>query len=208
MSMVMDSERRRQARRQDRGVRRIEAVLDAAEAVFAEAGYEAATTSAIAARAGISPGSLYQFFGGKEALARALGERYVGSLRLLHEAALATVTGVPLETFVSGFVDPIVEFNRAHPALMKLFGASQAPPGLRTVPVGLQQELLDRLERAFAARLPRLGSKRRSRMVIVTLQIGLALLPLTLDADRATAKAFAAELKAAICAYWSAAGDA
>jgi hypothetical protein len=45
-------------------------------------------------------------------------------------------------------------------------------------------------------------------MVTASLQIGLALLPLTLDADRATANAFAAELKAAICAYWSAAGDA
>lgn len=206
--MVMDNERRRQARRQDRGVRRIEAVLAAAEAIFAEAGYEGATASAIAARARISQGSLYQFFGGKEALARALGERYALSLRLLHEAGLATVTGVPLETFVSGFVDPIVEFNRAHPALMKLFGASQAPPGLQTLVDGIRRELLDRLDRAFAARLPRLGIKRRSRMVTVTLQMGLALLPLTLDADRATANAFAAELKAATCAYWSAAGDA
>lgn len=204
----MDNERRRRARRQDRGVKRIEAVLAAAEAVFAEAGFEAATASAIAARARISPGSLYQFFGGKEALARALGERYVAGLRLLHEAGLATVAGVPLATFVNGFVDPIVEFNRAHPALMKLFGTTQAPPGLQTLVDGIHRELLDRLDRAFGARLPRLDTKRRSRMVTVSLQIGLTLLPLTLDEDRATANAFAAELKAAICAYWSAAGDA
>jgi len=124
------------------------------------------------------------------------------------EAGLATATGVPLATFVTGFVDPIVEFNRAHPALMKLFGASQAPPGLHTVIDGIRRELLERLDRAFAARQPRLGAKGRSRMVTVTLQMGLALLPLTLDADRATADAFAAELKAAICAYWSAAGEA
>src|SRR5713101_6888339 len=56
---IMGAVRRRQARRQDRGVRRIEAVLDAAEAVFAEAGYEGATASAIATRARISQGSLY-----------------------------------------------------------------------------------------------------------------------------------------------------
>lgn len=64
----------------------------------------------------------------------------------------------------------------------------------------MRRELLDRLDRAFGARLPRLDAKRRSRMVRVSLQIGLTLLPLTLDEDRATANAFAAELKAAICA--------
>jgi hypothetical protein len=37
--------------------------------------------------------------------------------------------------------------------------------------------------------LPRLGPEPRSRVVIVTLEIGLALLPLTLDADRASANA-------------------
>src|SRR6266568_4249779 len=147
MSIVTDNERRRRARRQDRGVKRIEAVLAAAEAVFAEAGFEAATASAIAARARISPGSLYQFFGNKEELARALGERYVASLRPLHEAGLVNAAGVPLATFVDGFVDPIVEFNRAHPALMKLFGPTQAPPGLQTVVEALRRELLDRLDR-------------------------------------------------------------
>ena len=50
---------RRAARRQERGVRRAEAVLDAAEQVFAELGYDQTTTAAVASRAGISPGSLY-----------------------------------------------------------------------------------------------------------------------------------------------------
>src|SRR6266511_1332655 len=47
-------------------------ILDAAAGVFADAGYERATTNAIAAAAGISPGSLYQFFPNKEAIAEAL----------------------------------------------------------------------------------------------------------------------------------------
>lgn len=45
-----------------------ERVLEAAEAVFAEAGYERATMAAIASRAGVSTGNLYRYFASKEVL--------------------------------------------------------------------------------------------------------------------------------------------
>jgi AcrR family transcriptional regulator len=63
---------RGQKRRQARGQRRIDQLLDVAARVFAEVGFEAATTNGIAARAGVSPGSLYQFFPNKDAMAEAL----------------------------------------------------------------------------------------------------------------------------------------
>src|SRR6266542_6598743 len=59
-------------RRQARGERRIAQLLDAAGEVFATVGYAAATTNAIAAQAGVSPGTLYQFFPNKQAMAEAL----------------------------------------------------------------------------------------------------------------------------------------
>ena len=74
-------------RRQERGRRRMEQVLDVAAAVFAEVGYDRATTNAIAARAGMSPGSLYQFFANKEVIAEALVRRYAQQLRATHHAA-------------------------------------------------------------------------------------------------------------------------
>src|SRR5262252_3918482 len=63
-------------RRQARGQRRIDLLLDVAALVFAEVGFEAATTNVIAARAGISPGSLYRFFPNKDAIAEALADRF------------------------------------------------------------------------------------------------------------------------------------
>ena len=57
----------RQHRR--RGRERVAALLAAAATVFAERGYEAATMTEVAARAGASIGSLYQFFPTKELLA-------------------------------------------------------------------------------------------------------------------------------------------
>ncbi len=75
-----------------RGRRRVAALLEAADAVFAEKGYDAATMTEIAARAGASIGSLYQFFPTKELLADALIAQYAESLydRL---ASLETAAG-------------------------------------------------------------------------------------------------------------------
>src|SRR5690349_10759499 len=77
----------RPVRRQARGERRIAEILDAASALFAEVGYEAASTNRIAARAGISPGSLYQFFANKEAIAEALSARLAERMAAVHAAA-------------------------------------------------------------------------------------------------------------------------
>ena len=66
-----ENQERRQARRQKRSVLRVEEILHAAGVLFAELGYDKVTTNMIAARAGVSPGSLYQFFSNKEAIAQA-----------------------------------------------------------------------------------------------------------------------------------------
>jgi AcrR family transcriptional regulator len=72
-----------------RGVQRVCALLDAASAVFAEAGYEAATTTEIARRAKASIGSLYQFFPTKEHLAAALHARHLDSLAAVFDSLTA-----------------------------------------------------------------------------------------------------------------------
>ena len=66
----------------------MEHLLDAADALFAEVGFEQATTNAIAARAGSPIGSLYQFFADKGALLQALANRYREQLHAVHEQTL------------------------------------------------------------------------------------------------------------------------
>src|SRR5579864_6425595 len=68
------------APKRERGKQRVAALLEAAAAVFAEKGYEAATMTEIAARARAPIGSLYQFFPAKEALADTLVQSYVALL--------------------------------------------------------------------------------------------------------------------------------
>jgi AcrR family transcriptional regulator len=60
---------------QQRSRQRVERILDAAGDLVAERGYEATTTSLIARRARVSPGSFYQFFADKRAAVKALSSR-------------------------------------------------------------------------------------------------------------------------------------
>jgi AcrR family transcriptional regulator len=80
----------RRVPQQARGAQRITKILDAADELFAETGYEAATTNAIAARANTSIGSLYQFFPNKEAIFTALAQRYATELSNSYDKVLGT----------------------------------------------------------------------------------------------------------------------
>jgi AcrR family transcriptional regulator len=57
-----DSDQMRRKPQQARSIERVNHILKIADEVFAEMGFEAATTIEIAARAKISVGSLYRFF--------------------------------------------------------------------------------------------------------------------------------------------------
>lgn len=61
--------------RQERAARNREAVLDAAQQLLLGRGYAATTVSAVAAGAGVSPESVYKYFGSKAGLVRAIYER-------------------------------------------------------------------------------------------------------------------------------------
>lgn len=84
-----DAFRPRKQPRQSRSRGTVEAILRAAAQVFAARGYAATTTNHIAARAGVSIGSLYEYFPGKDAILVALLDGHLTE----SEALLAAVWG-------------------------------------------------------------------------------------------------------------------
>jgi AcrR family transcriptional regulator len=72
---------RRRSPKQERSRRLVEAILEAAQLVLAESGPEALTTVNVARRAGVSVGSLYQYFAGRDALLFAIYEEELGRFR-------------------------------------------------------------------------------------------------------------------------------
>lgn len=69
----------RKAPRQERSRRTVERILDAAAHIFHEQGYTAATTNDIADEAGVSIGSLYQYFPNKDAILIELTRQHIDS---------------------------------------------------------------------------------------------------------------------------------
>lgn len=75
------SERQRRTPRQARAGSTIEAILDGALQLLETGGVEKLTTNHIAERAGVSIGTLYQYFGGKQDILAALAQRHAAAVR-------------------------------------------------------------------------------------------------------------------------------
>ena len=75
MSRMAEKNPRRRAK-QKRSLETVEVVLEAAAQVLLREGYARATTNRIAERAGVSVGTIYQYFGGKDEVFDALIQRY------------------------------------------------------------------------------------------------------------------------------------
>ncbi|GAA4638663.1 TetR/AcrR family transcriptional regulator [Actinoallomurus vinaceus] len=114
--------------RQLRSQETFTAILDAAAQVFERLGYSGATTNKIAERAGVSIGSLYQYFPNKDALLYALGERHVHQLadHLLAVFARLRETALPLEETVRTLVGALADLHEIDPHTHRLL-YDQAP---------------------------------------------------------------------------------
>ena len=191
-------------KRQERGRRRIELILDVAEQVIDEVGYDAATTNLIASRADISPGSLYQYFANKEAIAEALTARYVVLLDETHDVVLdPALASVSVAEMVDRVVDPLIAFNVDHPAANSLLHGADVSPALAASTKALHETLEGRLDTLIATRLPTVPEPTRALVATVSMQIFKALLPTVLDAKPKDRPAVIRELKAALVGYWT-----
>ena len=111
----------------ERGRLRVAALLDAAGAVFADNGFDGATMTEIAARAGASIGSLYQFFPTKELLAEAVMARDTAVLLERLAAFEAAAAGWSPVDLADRLVPALMEFRADHPGFAILLEATGAP---------------------------------------------------------------------------------
>src|ERR1043165_9418234 len=199
----MNRERRQDNRkRQARGELRIAQILDAAAECFGDVGFAATSTNAIAATAGISPGSLYQFFANKDDIARALAKRYIRALEAAHGEAFADeVAKLPLTEMLDRIVDPIVAFNLAHPGFQALLADPGVPSQVAEAKKPLHAVMLTRIDAIFGVRAPELEAEVRRRGAEVAVGIFGALLRMVLAAGPAERPALVAELKRAVGGY-------
>jgi len=109
--------------RQHRSRQTVDAVLDAVTIVLKRHGPDAVTTNRITETAGVSIGSLYQYFPDKQAIYSALHERHVDEVHQVIERALAERASGSLQDFACALVKGLADVHAADPELHQLITA-------------------------------------------------------------------------------------
>jgi AcrR family transcriptional regulator len=104
----------------------VDALLDATARILVKEGFDHASTNKIAATAGVSIGSLYQYFPSKEALVAAVVERHAQALSRVSHDALLKVAAMPLEVGVRELVVAAIDAHRVDPILHRVI-AEEVP---------------------------------------------------------------------------------
>ena len=82
----------------------VESILEATLQVLLDFGQARLTTTRVAARAGVSVGTLYQYFPNKNALLQMVMERHMNEIAQVVETACAGLHGQPLAEMAQGVV--------------------------------------------------------------------------------------------------------
>lgn len=102
---------------QDRSRFMVKAIKEAATHILADQGLENFTTNAVAERAGVSIGSLYQYFGSKDVLLAEIKRDHFQELRDLFNRASRNLKTGQLEELVDAFIDASVQGHLLNPEL-------------------------------------------------------------------------------------------
>lgn len=190
-------------KRQKRGQERIDALLRAAEEVFAEVGYERATTNLIAQRAEASPGTLYQFFRNKEEMAIELANRHMARSAVMHDRYLSENRQLPrdLVAEIDSIVDPLLSFEQSVLALEAIELAVATTPELRTKADFRHRSAVERLSRRLKTIVPHLTPAEGIRVSEACGAIFQGFLPMVRSASARQRKPIVKELKTVLHRY-------
>lgn len=108
----------RRTPRQERARLSHDAILDATEQLVETSGIrDTPSTNHIAERAGVSVGTLYQYFDGRRAILHALCRRHAGQMRALFVEHTGPVRGEPVSVAIPAFVDALAHAHALAPRL-------------------------------------------------------------------------------------------
>jgi AcrR family transcriptional regulator len=202
-----DALRPRKRPRQSRARETVRVILRAAAQVFSQRGYAATTTNHIAARAGVSIGSLYEYFPGKDAILVALLDEHLAE----GEAILAQVWSridecADMRAVVRRFAQAMFDLHARDRGLHRLlFEEAPLPRRTRQRIYDMEQEVASRIESYLRARP---GTTRRdpalAAAVIVQCVEGLTHKLVVHAEGRGAIEPYVEEMVALVTAYLAA----
>ena len=168
----------RRTPRQARSQKRVDAILQAAASLLNERGFEAMTTSAIAERAGVPVGTLYQFFPNRDAVLAGLALQYLDDMEA-DSAQLFTpdIVYVPLPVLMERTIDWIVAFGETHPGFFNVVGGAWVSPELHTASDRFFSQLAGNIGRIITAHAPQLAQERMQVASLILMKLVGTVMP-------------------------------
>lgn len=127
--------------RQERSKQTVDVLLTATARVLAREGAAQATTNRIAEVAGVSIGSLYQYFPNKAALIEALRERFDRQFDERVRGRLAALADASLEDAVRGAVDVMIVLHADDPELHNALSELRSEPEFQAKLADLETDM-------------------------------------------------------------------
>lgn len=178
-------------------------ILDVAEQMFIAEGYNATTTNAIAARAKVPIGSLYQFFPDKTAIFQALALRYG---EILHQRFVELdpdeMTQLPLESYVDRIISATDQFFTDRPGYHAIFMQVQGTmPELDEIEAAADAQLIEDFATSLAQRYGDLDAADYEAIAFVLVKAIGTLLWLSLSQEPNFRQRLVAETKQLTLSY-------
>ncbi len=153
---------------QGRSKATVEAILAATAKVLTKDGYEGASTNRVAKVAGVSVGSLYQYFPSKEALVAAVIERHVQEIYELLAVKLVELADTPIQVMARQLVRTMFQMHAHEPQLHRVL--------IEQVPRVGRLTRLQELDRRMEALLVEYMRSRRDQLMTEDLELTAFLL--------------------------------
>jgi AcrR family transcriptional regulator len=148
--MVEAAHQRRQPL-QARSRETVERVIAAARELIVEGGVDAATTTAIAARAGVGPSSLYRFFADRDELFARLLETEIEAIERTAEAAEAQWELVSIRDYVQRMLEMFLDYHERNPLFVRLWFGGRTSPAITAIAQAGNLMLAERAHRRLTA---------------------------------------------------------
>jgi AcrR family transcriptional regulator len=146
------SPRQRREPLQARSRETVERILAAAGELILEGGVDAATTTAISARAGVGPSSLYRFFSDRDELFALLLETEVKEIERIAQAAEDTWELRSVRDYVQRMLEMFLDYHERRPLFVRLWFGGRISPAVTAIAQAGNMALAERArERLVAA---------------------------------------------------------
>jgi len=169
---------------QRRSKERVEKMLSVAIELIAQNGSDAMRMSEVAKLAGVSIGSLYQYFPDKSAIIQTLAERYNAQGKDCIKAGLAHVRTVDeLCSAFGALVDEYYALFLAEPVMRDIWSGTQADKALRKIELASSRESASDLVNVLKRLQPKMDGGELSASAFLVMHLGEATMRLAISVD-------------------------